>query len=125
MQSILKSCRYLVRGLHYWRAISKVHCNQIPQINRKSSYFLSRRVLFPGTSTAHQIRIMLKVKCNLISLKYYPSFFFQKTTLYSMSWDLKNMSGAILTDMISGAKFDHFSKVKKSPVLARSFHIYE
>lgn len=24
---------------------------QIPQINRKSSYFLSRRVLFPGTST--------------------------------------------------------------------------
>ena len=35
------------------------------------------------------------------------------------------MSDAILTDMISGAKFDHFSKVKKSPVLARRFHIYE
>ncbi|CAL6306357.1 unnamed protein product [Bathycoccus prasinos] len=78
-----------------------------------------RRVLFPGTSTAHQIRIILKVKCNLISLKYYPSFFFQKTTLYSMSWDLKNMSDAILTDMISGAKFDHFSKklMHKKPLV--------
>ncbi|CAL6302389.1 unnamed protein product [Bathycoccus prasinos] len=78
-----------------------------------------RRVLFPGTSTAHQIRIILKVKCNLISLKYYPSIFFQKTTLYSMSWDLKNMSGAILTDMISGAKFDHFSKklMHKKPLV--------
>lgn len=61
-----------------------------------------RRVLFPGTSTAHQIRIILK-----------------KTTLYSMSWDLKNMSDAILTDMISGAKFDHFSKklMHKKPLV--------
>lgn len=63
-----------------------------------------RRVLFPGTSTAHQIRIILK-----------------KTTLYSMSWDLKNMSDAILTDMISGAKFDHFSKVKKVLYLQEAF----
>lgn len=45
------------------------------QNRSKEFIFLTRHVLFPGTSSAHQIRIILEVKCKLISLEVIPHEF--------------------------------------------------